>query len=186
MPKGRPIANWNGLVLPRIKEQLEDFDNQGIVPTLREMYYTLVDLGVIPKTDAAYHALSDHTARWREDGTLPIDCFADRTRRVIKDFDDDYETIDDYVDRGIYYLENANSRYSIPRWHRQLHYVEVWLEKDAAVESIRSIVKDRDVLVVPNRGHSSVAFLNQNIDRLKKKQFEGKLIVILYLGDADP
>jgi hypothetical protein len=64
--------------------------------------------------------------------------------------------------------------------------VEVWLEKDAPVASIASIVKGRDVLVVPNRGHSSVAFLNDNIDRLKRKQSEGKLIIILYLGDADP
>jgi hypothetical protein len=186
MLRGKPLADWKGLVLSKIREQLDDFNNQGIVPTLREMFYTLVELGVIPKTEAAYHALSSHTARWREDRTLPIDCFADRTRDVIKDFDDNYEPIEDYIDRPFYYLKNARRNYSIPRWHKQPYHVEVWLEKDAAVESIRSIVIGRDVMVVPNRGHSSVTFLSLNIDRLKEKQREGKSIIILYLGDADP
>jgi hypothetical protein len=133
-----------------------------------------------------HNALSNHTARWREDGILPIDCFADRTRDVIKDFDDNYETIEAYTDKAFYYLKNAHQNYSIPRWYKQPYHVEVWLEKDAAVESIRSIVKGRDIMIVPNRGHSSVTFLNLNIDRLKEKQSEGKSIIILYLGDADP
>jgi hypothetical protein len=186
MLRGKPLADWKGQVLSKIREQLDDFINQGIVPTSREMLYTLVELGVIPKTEAAYHALSNHTARWREDGTLPIDCFADHTRDVIKDFDDDYESIEDYIDRPFFFLKDAHLSYSIPRWYKQPYHVEVWLEKDAPVESIRSIVKGRDVLVVPNRGFSSVAFLNLNIDRLKKKQSEGKTIIILHHGDADP
>jgi hypothetical protein len=53
MLRGKPLADWKGLVLSKIREQLDDFNNQGIVPTLREMFYTLVELGVIPKTEAA-------------------------------------------------------------------------------------------------------------------------------------
>jgi hypothetical protein len=184
--RGKPLADWKGQVLSKIRQQLDDFTEQEIVSTLREMFYTLVELGIIPKTEAAYHALSNHTARWREDGTLPIDCFADHTRGVIKDFNDNFITIEDYADKAFSYLKNTHQNYSIPRWHKQSNNVEVWLEKDAAVESIRSIVIDRHVVVVPNRGHSSIAFLNLNIDRLKGKQSEGKSIIILYLGDADP
>ena len=66
------------------------------------------------------------------------------------------------------------------------NYVEVWLEKDAAVETFRAIVNDRHVRVVPNRGHSSVAFFNRNVDRLKEKYTEGKQPHILYFGDLDP
>lgn len=186
MARGVPLADWNGHVLSEIKRQLEDFRSQGFPPTLRGMYYTLVDLGVIPKTEAAYHALSDHTSRWRENGTLARDCFSDHTRDIIQDFDDDYEIIEDYVDNGIRYLYLAKSEYTIPRWYGQSHYVEIWLEKDAAVETFRSIVKDRHVRVVPNRGHSSVAFFDKNVDRLKGKKTEGKQIHILYFGDLDP
>jgi hypothetical protein len=186
MPKGVPIADWKGLVLPEVKKQLRDFDEQEIVPTLRAMFYTLVQLGVLPNTQGAYHSLSDRTARWRENRKLPIDCFADHVRRVIQDFDDDYRTLEEYIYIGRDFLKNAKNTHAIPRWHNQPNHVEVWLEKDAPVESFRSIVRDRHVIVVPNRGHSSVAFLNENVDRLKKKQAEGKKIYILYFGDADP
>jgi hypothetical protein len=184
--RGKPLADWNGLVLPKIREQLDDFNNQGIVPTLRGMFYTLIEIGVIRKDQRIYKALSNHTARWREVGTLRIDCFADHSRGVVKDFNDNYVSIERYIDLGIIHIENARHGYRIPRWYKQPYHVEVWLEKDAPVASIASIVKGRDVLVVPNRGHSSVTFLNDNIDRLKRKQSEGKLIIILYLGDADP
>jgi hypothetical protein len=186
MSRGKPLADWNGQVLFKIREQLDDFNSQGIVPTLRGMFYTLIELRVIRKDQRIYKALSNHTARWREDGTLRIDCFADHSRDVVKDFHDNYVSIEDYIGFGITHLENAHHGYSIPRWHKQPNHVEVWLEKDAPVASIVSIVKGRDVLVVPNRGHSSVAFLNNNIHRLKRRQREGKLIIILYLGDADP
>lgn len=184
MPRGIPLADWNGQVLSETRNQLRDFDKQGIVPTLRAMFYTLVDLGVIPKT--AYHALSDHTSRWRENGTLSIDCFEDRTRRVIQDFDDEYLTVEQYIDIGFDYLRNAQHDYAIPRWHKQPKYVELWLEKDAPVPSFRSMVKDRHVRIVPNRGHSSVAFFNSNVDRLKEKHSQDKKIIILYFGDKDP
>lgn len=186
MARGVPMADWNGLVLFEIKKQLGDFNEQGFLPTLRGMYYTLVDLGVIPKTEAAYHALSDHTSRWREKWILPRDCFADHTRDIIQDFDDGYVTIEDYIDAGTRYLRLAKNEYTIPRWYKQQHYVEIWLEKDAAVETFRSIVKDSHVRVVPNRGHSSVAFFDRNVDRLKEKQAEGNMIHILYFGDLDP
>jgi 5S rRNA maturation endonuclease (ribonuclease M5) len=41
------------------------------------------------------------------------------------------------------------------------------------------------VVVVPNWGHSSVTFINDNIQRLKQKQKEGKQIHIPYFGDLD-
>jgi hypothetical protein len=171
-------------VLSEIRNQLRDFDEQNIVPTLRAMFYTLVDLGVIPKT--AYHALSDHTSRWRENGKLPIDCFADRTRGIIQDFDDEYLEVGEYIDIGLDYLRNTQNDYAIPRWYKQPKHVEIWLEKDAPVGSFRSMVKDRHVRIAPNRGHSSVAFFNSNVDRLKEMHAQGKKIIILYFGDLDP
>jgi len=182
VPKGTPNADWKGQVLSEIIRQLEDFRKQGFPPTLRGMFYTLVDLGILPKTESVYHSLSYQTSRWRENDILPIDCFADNTRGVI-DIDDMYETIEDYLQRGISYLENAYDYYNIPRWYEQPKYVEVWLEKDAAVGTFASIVKDKHVRVAPNRGHSSVSFFAKNVERLKQKQAEGKSIHIRYFGD---
>lgn len=178
--------NWDKEYLPIVQDQLKDFEQQGIKPTFRGMYYTLVDLGVLPKTEAKYGNLNKASVRWRENKLIPIDSFADHTRSIVKNFDDDYVSQEDYVYRGIRHLERAEKKYKIPLWFGQHDYVEIWLEKDAAVGTFESIVEGLEVIVVPNRGHSSVSFINDNIDRLKQKQSEGKNIHILYFGDEDP
>jgi hypothetical protein len=150
------------------------------------MYYTLVDLGMLLKTEANYGALNKASVRWRECGPIPIDSFADHTGTIIKNFDDRYKSPKEFVRVGIGYLEDAENLYSIPLWYKQPHYVEIWLEKNAVVGTFESIVEDLEVVVVPNRGHSSVTFINDNIQNLKDKQAEGKKIHILYFGDEDP
>jgi hypothetical protein len=74
----------------------------------------------------------------------------------------------------------------IPRWHEQPEYVEVWVEKDALAGTLKSILGNRQVRIVPNRGFSSVPFNYDNIERLRDFQFEGKNVHILYFGDLDP
>ena len=180
--------NWNKTVMPAIKERLDAFSQRGITPTLRAMFYALVSLRVIPNLQPQYQYLSHFTARARENGQLPIDCFADQSRRIIQDFNDTYETMEDYVERGVSHLENATYNYpkGIPRWHRQPHYVEVWIEKDALSGTFKSILGNRQVKIVPNRGFSSVSFNYENIERLKAYQDEGREIHIRYFGDLDP
>jgi hypothetical protein len=191
--------NWDSKYLRVVKQQLADFQRQGIKPTFRGMFYTLVDLGILPKTEENYKQLNKVSVRWRESGLIPIDSFADRTRSIIKDFDDIYETSEQYIKRHLEELEYADIReddedefdfshygYNVPLWYKQLNYVEIWLEKDAAVGTFESIVEGLQVIVVPNRGHSSVTFIHENIERLKREQTKGKKIHILYFGDEDP
>jgi hypothetical protein len=113
---------------------------------------------------------------------------ADQSRRVVQDFNDTYQSPEQYLDRAIMYLQDAPNdyRYSIPRWHEQPEYVEVWVEKDALAGTLKSILENRQVRIVPNRGFCSIAFSHDNVERLKHFQYEGKTIHILYLGDLDP
>lgn len=135
--------NWNKNVLPAVRERLNIFQSQGVDrPTLRSTFYALYSLGIIPNTKSAYQSLSRITAREREDGQLPVDCFADQSRQVIQDFDDVYESPEDYIERAISHLANASNKYheTIPRWNGQPEYVEVWIEKDASSGTFRSIL----------------------------------------------
>ena len=102
---------------PAIRERLDAFNSRGIVPTLRTMFYALVSLQVINNLQPQYQYLSHFTARAREKGELPIDCFADQSRRII-DFEDTYETLGSYIERGLNHLEYAANNYpkTIPRW----------------------------------------------------------------------
>lgn len=159
------------------------------------MFYALFSLHVIPNTENYYKSLSKYTARWRESGELYIDCFIDQSRHVVEDFDDVYESPQEFLSRRARHLEDAPLVYrsTIPRWHNQSHYVEVWTEKDAQVGLLRSILRggtgntiDRQVRIVPTRGYSGPAFNFPNVKRLKAWQAIGKQVHILYFGDMDP
>jgi len=58
--------------------------------------------------------------------------------------------MENYIERGIGHLEGATYNYSesIPRWHGQPHYVEIWIEKDALSEMFKSILGNRQVKIV--------------------------------------
>ena len=181
-------VNWRQDVLPIVIERLSIFDAQGIIPTLRTMFYSLVSLNIIPNSQNYYQSLSKNTANWREQGNLPINCFADQSRYIIEDFDDDYISYTQYADGLISLLEKAPFEYQdrISKWHNQPEYVEVWIEKDAQTGTFRSVLKNMHVRIVPTRGFTSVSFHFDNIKRLKKYQDKGKRIHIRYFGDLDP
>jgi hypothetical protein len=79
--QSRKRVNWKKEVMPAIEERLHAFNSRGIIPTLRAMFYALVSLRVINNDQTQYQYLSHFTARARENGELPIDCFADQSRR---------------------------------------------------------------------------------------------------------
>jgi hypothetical protein len=177
--------HWKS-VIDRVQEELKWFEERGIKPTLRTIFYRLVSVEVIPNTNQAYKQLSSACVEARKDGRLPWDCIADESRVVLEDFNEDYKTPEQHVQLYINLLKNASRFYTIPRWHNQPHYVEVWIEKQALADTFSSFLKDRDVRIVVNRGYSGWSFLFENCMRLLKVRRSGKEIHILYFGDFDP
>jgi len=74
----------------------------------------------------------------------------------------------------------------MPKWHKQPHYVEVWIEKQALADAVQSFLKDKQVVIVVNKGYAGWSFLYKNCNRLKKIKMQGKIPHILYFGDFDP
>ncbi|MGD1834301.1 MAG: hypothetical protein ACPKQO_01085 [Nitrososphaeraceae archaeon] len=184
----RGRINWKKEVMPKIKERLELFRQQEIVPTLRTMFYSLVSLQVIPNTQNQYQYLNKVTAKARMNGELPIDCFSDQSKSIIQDFNDQFVDAQDYINRILVYLEDTPITYKsrIPKWHNQSNYVEVWIEKETLIGTFQSILKGKDVRIVPNKGINNFSFIYENIKRLKSKAQKGKKIHVRYFGDLDP
>lgn len=183
----RKNRNWQKDVLPYVNERLMAFRQEGVLPTVRGMFYALVSLQVTNNTKSDYVQLVSKLTDWRENNIIPLHSFVDNSRRIIE-IDDDLRP-EEYVGAGISYPDNAPNGYydTIPRWYKQPHYVEVWIEKDAMTGTFSSILKDRQIRIVPNRGWTGFEFLNNNIERLMKKQNEeGKDVHVLYFGDYDP
>ena len=85
-------------VIKRTGEELAFYERERIVPSLRKMYYRLIELGVLTKSDSNYDGFSRKTAeaRRRVDSTyikptnlprLPINCFRDDNRETVGDTD---------------------------------------------------------------------------------------------------
>jgi hypothetical protein len=156
---------------PWLKEIIPNYvipilKNLGYVPTLRGMFYILLGKPYYLISKGDYASMGKALTRARKKGTISKTAFADKSRRIIKNFDDEYETLDEFVQRHINYVQNPLDYYTIPRWHNQPNYVEVWIEKDAMASSLASILRGQQVIIVPNRGWSSITYITNNIERL--------------------
>ncbi|MGA9155039.1 MAG: hypothetical protein WBZ36_31025 [Candidatus Nitrosopolaris sp.] len=116
--------DWKSVV-DYVMEELSWFIERDITPTLRTLFYRLVSLDVIPNTNQVYKQLSSATVKPRKKGKLPWSAFSDENRLVLSDFVEEYQTPEQYVRSHIDLLKNASQNYTIPRWYKQPHYVEV-------------------------------------------------------------
>jgi hypothetical protein len=134
-----------------------------------------------------YKLLSAVTAKARKSGELPWDCFSDQGRPVLGNFEENYRSPEQFIQLGINFLKNAPQSYTVPRWHKQPQYVEVWIEKQALADTFISVLKDRQVKVAVNKGYASWSFLYDNCKRLQQiNRKTSKNINVIYFGDFDP
>src|SRR5215212_7870909 len=115
-------------------------------------------------------------------------CYRRRRATSCLQFSDVYESPQQYIQRGINHIKNAPSKYEVPRWHNQKHYVEIWIEKQALADTFESFLEDRQVRIAGNKGYAGWTFLSENADRLMeiRIKYPDKRIHILYFGDFDP
>lgn len=191
---GRKATNW-AIIMDFVREELADFEAQGIKPTLRAMHYRLYSkhgneekiYARYGNTEKYYWGLSNATTEAREGtnknnfyGEIPIDCFADNTREAIypKNTELDYEQPEEHVEKMIDELKKLPETFEkslLPRWLNQPNYVEVWAEKKTMIPTLENIIGDREVAIVPLGGHPSVTFLWENasvLQQFKDLQYE--------------
>jgi hypothetical protein len=178
--------DWTGHVVPFVKQLLER-DYTTFKPTIRGVFYRAGSEEIIPLTQPAYKGLVKALSVARKNGIIPMNAFTDNSRHIIDIHEQYWEPIHfvkDLVDE----LRNLPKiyHYTIPRWHNQPHYVEIFVEKDAVVGTFQELLNDKQVRIVPNRGWSSLTYKFDNINRLLTKKREGKVVRVLYFGDYDP
>ncbi len=157
------MGRWVTIIREHVKPILQEFKNRGLKPTVRGMFYILVESKVIPKDQKLYSGLVRALSHARKIKTIKRDAFSDNTRQIIQDFDDRYFTVDEMIDNGLKFLKNIPHNYkdNIPTWHKQPNYVEVWLEKDAMTGVLASLIGPLQVILVPNRGWRSITFVEK-------------------------
>ena len=193
---------WKDEIVPEyIIPFIDEKKAQGTKPTIRGVAYYLESKRIVPKNDLTYdrliRAMSNARRGYlnrktgiRGESTIPMDAFADNTRHIIKDFNDEERSLEDYINDGIVHFEKLPEGFKtlVPRWLDQPIYVEVWVEKESKAQDVRKALNGRHVVIAPNRGSVSITFIHQNIERLIDQfiEHEREKVYVLYLGDLDP
>ena len=143
--------------------------------TIRHVFYRLVSLGLISKTEAEYkNTVCRLLAKMRRDGRVPYDHLTDNTRWRMKP--QSYASLTNALDA-------LQDDYRRALWGNQDVYVEVWTEKDAIGSILYPITSHWDVPLMTARGYASLSFLYSVAEDLKAIV---KPAYLYYFGDHDP
>ena len=167
----------NKMRLEVINSIIEEYQQDGYVLTLRQLYYQLVSRDVVPNKQSEYSKLSTLLKEGRMAGIVDWDAIEDRLRKPFTPsaFDSPKDI-----------LEAAINQYALPRQNGQKTYVEVWVEKDALSGVLKRVTSGYHIPILVNRGYSSASAMFDSYNRFRLAYASGKDVRVLYLGDYDP
>jgi hypothetical protein len=145
--------------------------------TIRHLFYRLVGLGVIEKTERAYKSLCGHLSHWRKDGEIGWHHFSDSTRWHIAP--PMFDSLEDALNR-------TEETYRRDLWATQGYYCETWVEKDAIAGVVVDVTRSFGVPLFVCRGFASLSSMFSASLTFKEAQEKGKAIVVFHLADYDP
>lgn len=155
----------------------DEYREQGLTLTLRQLYYQFVARGVISNDDRSYARLGSVVSDARLAGLLGWEAIEDRTR-----FLRGLATTDSVSDA----LAAVTVDYRRDLWADQPWRPEIWIEKDALVGVIEGICHTLRVDFFACRGYSSQSEQWRAGRRLAGYIARGQRPIVFHLGDHDP
>lgn len=157
---------------------IKEYQEQGFLLTLRQLYYQLVAKDHIPNEKQEYKRLVSIVNDARLAGLIDWRAIEDRTReRVGNQW---------WASPG-HAMRHLIRRYQIDKWSNQENRLEVWIEKDALTGVIAGICSELDVDYFSCRGYTSASEMwKAGHDRFTTYQKRGQYVTVIHLGDHDP
>jgi hypothetical protein len=189
----------------------QQYQAQGLILTVRQMYYQFVARGLLPSGQNQYKKIVSTLSNARYDGRFDLDLIEDRTRTV---HGGSFTRNDHSVARAL--LQAADWVQNMPsfflardRWYGQSTHVSVWVEKEALAGIFEPTCRELGVSWLACKGCPSVSALWDWIKSSHQAQLWGESgyqrynypnmptvtekhsglaerSVILYFGDHDP
>lgn len=156
---------------------IEEYEAQGFVLTLRQLYYQFVSRAIIPNKQAEYKRLGTVINDARLAGLISWDSITDRTRNLIAP---------SAWTSPASIIRSAARSYAIDKWAGQEYRVEVWVEKEALAGVIEPVCEELSVPWFACRGYVSQSEMHSAALRLEEYFNGGQQPVIVHLGDHDP
>jgi len=161
----------------KIQTIVDNYMDQGIRLTNRQLYYQLVGKAYIPNAIEIYKRISTLMTDMRYAGLLDWSAIEDRGRVPTKH--SEWKNVSSLIASAVY-------SYRLPRWEGQKYYLELYCEKQAMESILKPIADMFHIYFGYNKGYSSASTMYDLAQRIGKQINNGKQVVILYLGDHDP
>lgn len=163
--------------MKKCNEVIREYQAQGFVLTLRQLYYQLVSRDVIANKQTEYKRLGSIVNDARLCGLIDWNAIEDRTRelRRLSHWDSPSEIV-----------SACAAQFNVDLWKGQTYRPEVWIEKDALVGVIEGVCNELDVPFFSCRGYTSQSEMWGGAMRLKEHAGKGQIPIIFHLGDHDP
>ena len=156
---------------------IEEYEGQGYVITLRQLYYQFVARGLIENTPQTYNKLGSLINDGRLAGLVSWRAIEDRGRNLmgLQTFSGPSAAIKDVRDR-----------YHTDKWADQQFRPEVWVEKAALEGVISHICNELQVDFFSCRGYNSQSEQWRAGRRFAGYIAKGQRPIVFHLGDHDP
>lgn len=164
-------------IVASVNAIVSEYRTQGLVLTLRQVYYQFVSRGLLANSDKNYKRLGDIVSDGRMTGRIDWNAIEDRTR---------YLRQQPHWSSPGEIVSACAKQFRVNMWDTQPYYVEAWVEKDALVGVVESACDPLDVPHFSCRGYTSQTAMLEAAQRLRDKVRQGRRVVIMHLGDHDP
>lgn len=154
---------------------ITEYQQQGYVLTVRQLYYQCVARGLIENSLRSYKNLASLINDARMAGLLDWNAIEDRTRDFIKR---------PRWRNGKSILESAAHSFHLDMWATQERRVYVVIEKEALTGVLEGVCREYDIPLLAARGYPSASVLYDFAQ--SDLGGEGQNALILHLGDHDP
>lgn len=157
---------------------VDDYDDQGYRLTVRQLYYQLVTMNVIPNTIQSYKRMAGIVNDAKMAGLMDWEMIEDRTREFVRNTR--WESASEI-------LRNSADGFHMDLWVGQGCRIFVIVEKEALAGVLERPCRQFDVPLLAARGYPSGTVLREFTHSDLMPAFdEGQEVVILHLGDHDP
>lgn len=176
------------------REIIRPYVRADMTPTLRQVYYRFVALGLAPNSDKTYTKIGKFLAAARAQNVLPLEWIEDRTRDPRSTLAGIQDGVESAIEAIINEAAGGPASYIwMHRWHRQPVLVSVWVEKEALASVFERACKPLGVGLFVCRGYPSVSSIgawardmSEHVDSLEDDGIMVDEVRVLYFGDHDP
>ncbi len=165
------------VVIEQANTIIEEYQRQGFLLTLRQLYYQFVSRALIENTQRSYKRLGSIVNDGRMAGLIDWNSIEDRTRNLEKN---------SHWEGPGAIVRTCAEQFRVDRWATQKYQPEVWIEKEALAGVIEEICQTLDVPFFACRGYVSQSEQWRAGRRFHVHQNQGRVPIVLHLGDHDP